>query len=149
MGGEALKFVTKSETFEIVDYTFLKQTMRTKSCVQSRIFTAGGHKWAIEFYPRGTSSDHADYVSILVRQMHPRNDVRAMWTHRLQDRTTSSTKWSTDTPTSCTEPKTFRPNSRARGESEFIKRSNLEAPNSKYLINDKLVIKTTLWIVQE
>lgn len=146
--GESLRkypvFVTKSQVFEITDYSFVKN-MSTMSCIQSDTFIVGGYEWAIEFYPQGDMCANSESVAVMVRLMNPTKDVKAVWNHRLRDWNTSG--WSTGTPTSF-EVKTFSPSGTiVHGQSDFISRSKLEA--SSYLNHDMLMIKTTLWVVKD
>ncbi|XP_078150182.1 BTB/POZ and MATH domain-containing protein 3-like [Carex rostrata] len=137
-------FVTKSQVFEITDYSFLKN-MRRSSCIQSDTFIVGGYEWAIEFYPKGDNMlANSESVAVRVRLINPTQDVEAVWTHCLRDWNTS--EWSTGTPTSF-DIKTFSSSGSIHYGHNLISRSNLEA--SKYLKHDKLMIKTTLWVVKK
>lgn len=141
----ATVFLTGSKTLEITDYSIVRDGIGTGLCVQSDPFTVGGYQWAIEFYPRGFNPAYSDFVSIMVRLINPRNDVKAIYTHRLQDWSTST--WSTNTPATSVV-NTFSPSGyTAWGYFDFIRRSNFE--NSNYLRRDTLVIKTTVWVLRD
>lgn len=136
-------FVTGSNTLEITDYSIVRRGIVSGNYIQSDIFTVGSYQWTIEFYPQGTNSSYSDFISIMVRLMNPRNAVRAIFTHRLRDWSTSA--WSTNTPAT-SDVNTFSPSGYTSwGYYSFMRRSVLEASN--YLRNDTLVIKTTLWVV--
>ncbi|KAJ3708689.1 hypothetical protein LUZ61_012394 [Rhynchospora tenuis] len=138
-------FLTGSKTFEITDYSVVKKGVSTGNCIQSDPFTVGGYQWAIEFYPLGYNQSNSEFVSVVVRLLTPKNVVKAMLTHHFQDWNTNG--WSTDTPID-SSLLTFSANGYTGwGHFDFMRRSSLEVSN--YLRNDKLVIKTNIWVLKD
>ncbi|KAJ4810022.1 BTB/POZ and MATH domain-containing protein 2 [Rhynchospora pubera] len=138
-------FLTGSKTFEITDYSVVKNGVSTGNCIQSDPFTVGGYQWAIEFYPQGFNPSYSDFVSVIVRLLNPKNVVKAIQTHHFRD--WNSTGWSTSTPVD-SNLRTFSANGYTGwGYFDFMARSNFEVSN--YLRNDTLVIKTNIWVVKD
>lgn len=141
----ATGFLTGSQTLEITDYSIVTNGISSGNFIQSDTFNVGGYQWVIEFYPKGWNSSYSDFVSIMVRLINTGNVVKAIFTHRLLDWSTS--KWSTDTPAT-SDVFTFSTSGYSEwGYFKFISRSNLE--KSKYLTSDTLMIKTSLWVTKD
>ncbi|KAJ3707484.1 hypothetical protein LUZ61_011189 [Rhynchospora tenuis] len=135
-------FLTGSKTFEITDYSVVKKGISTGSFIRSDRFTVGGHQWAIKFYPQGHNMSYSNYVSIYVQLKNATSVAKAMYTHRLLDMKTL--RWANNSQLR-SDVRTFTPNHQW-GYYDFMTHSELEA--SDYLLNDKLVIKTTLWVFE-
>ncbi|KAJ4733630.1 BTB/POZ and MATH domain-containing protein 2 [Rhynchospora pubera] len=134
-----------SKTFEITEYSLVKQGISTGNCMESDPFTVGGYQWVTEFYPQGTKRSNSGFVSVFLKLINAENAVEALSTHHFQDWNTGA--WLTDTPVD-EDFDIYSPSGIAEwGYFKFMNRSELEASN--YLKNDMLVIRTTVLVLKD
>ena len=77
--------VNASHLFNISGYS-LSKGMGIRNYMASDTFTAGGHSWAIYFYPNGKNVlDNATYVSLFIVLESEGPDVKALFELKLLD----------------------------------------------------------------
>ncbi|KAM0924549.1 hypothetical protein ACQ4PT_004543 [Festuca glaucescens] len=106
------------------------------SHILSRVFTVGGHDWAILFYPDGYSKECQDHISVYLELLSKGTKVRASCDLRLVDQCTrlsSSVHKTGPRIFSSEDTSAFAPST-----GKFKRRSEIE--NSTYLRDDRLTI---------
>ncbi|KAI3941969.1 hypothetical protein MKW92_028786 [Papaver armeniacum] len=131
--------VKGSHDFKIKGFSLAKGMGVGKSMISSK-FTVGGHDWVLVFYPDGHTEE--EYVSLFLRLVSPRKEVRASYEFKLLDQTGNGNHSLGTVPES---PKTFT-KVKSWGCLKYMKRSELET--SSYLKDDRLTIHCTVEVVQ-
>ncbi|KAI3941968.1 hypothetical protein MKW92_028785 [Papaver armeniacum] len=78
--------VKGSHEFKIKGYSLAKGIGVGES-MTSREFTVGGYDWVVEFYPEGVSESCEEYISLFLRLVSPKKQVRALCELKLLDQT--------------------------------------------------------------
>jgi speckle-type POZ protein len=131
-----------SYLLKIDGYSRTKLLVENGKYVRSTRFSAGGHDWALEFYPNGYKS--ADFISVyLFLDSTDSKDVKAKFTFSLLD------KDEEPVPSfSQTHPgHTFPGKGSDWGYFDFIKKTDLE--ESVHLINDCFTIQCDVTVMKE
>jgi speckle-type POZ protein len=144
----AKKFHTGSKTFEISGYSFTKR-IGDGNFIQSDSFNVAGYDWAVEFYPFGFNENGIDHVAAGLKLLSEDEEAKAVHAFYLMDFFTN--KWVPMMTADCSPLLTYStlPSSNGTamwGRDSFIKRDKLEAPHSKFLKDDTLVIKCIIWV---
>lgn len=125
---------------KIDGYSHTKGT-KTGSFIKSHPFTVGGHRWFIQYYPNGNTSESADYVSLFVYLDEVVNKpLNAQHQFCLIDDLVE------ETPLLSSVSCSFE-SYRGWGSAKFILRKDLE--KSKYLKNDSFMVRCDLVITKE
>ncbi|KAI3951949.1 hypothetical protein MKW92_025048 [Papaver armeniacum] len=133
--------VKGSHEFKIKGYSLAKGIGVGES-MTSREFTVGGYDWVVEFYPEGVSESCEEYISLFLRLVSPKKQVRALCELKLLDQTGNGIH---SIRARSISPKTYNTDE-SWGWKEYMKRSELET--SSYLKNDCLSIHCTVEVVQ-
>ncbi|KAL5197454.1 hypothetical protein ABZP36_000966 [Zizania latifolia] len=142
------KTVNGSHHFKIAGYSLAKGIGAGKY-IASESFTAGGHEWAIYFYPDGKNPEHgAEYVSMFVALASEGTDVRALFELTLVDQSGKGRhKVHSHFGRSLESgPYTLKHQGSMWGYKRFFKRSALEA--SYFLKDDCILVDCTVGVVQ-
>ncbi|KAM3195118.1 hypothetical protein ACQJBY_071278 [Aegilops geniculata] len=134
-----------SYTLKIAGYSRTKELLETGKYARSTPFTAGGHVWAVSYYPNGYK-DAADFASIflvLVDSMGAK-DVKAKCTFSVLDQAGVPVPSFTRTYTSV---QTFTGKDSSWGFLDFINKANLEG--SPHLIDDCFAIRCHVTVLKE
>jgi speckle-type POZ protein len=112
--------------------------------IQSKIFTVGGHDWAIRFYPDGFRQENQDSISVYLQLMSKRATVRASYDLRLVDQCTGL-------PLSVHKegPRIFNSDDHtafAPQDLKFKRRSEIE--NTAYIRDDRLTIECVVAVME-
>ncbi|KAK9992907.1 hypothetical protein SO802_022610 [Lithocarpus litseifolius] len=136
--------VNASHLFNISGYPLLKG-IGIGNCVTSDTFTAGGHSWAIYFYPDGKKVQYdAPYVSLFIVLASEGTDVRAVFELKLLDQSGKGRhKVHTQFESG---PYTIRNRGSMWGCERFFKRTDLES--SDYLKDDCLKVHCSVGVVR-
>ncbi|KAI3936270.1 hypothetical protein MKW92_029598 [Papaver armeniacum] len=112
----------------------LAKGMGVSKYMTSGVFTVGGHEWVIHLYPDGSNQDRKEYISVYVKLVSIRKEVRALYEFKLLDQSGKQNH-----VVDCSEyPIT--------GSHQYMKRSDLET--SSYLKDDCFSIYCTVGVVQ-
>uniref|UniRef100_A0A0A9FVT4 BTB domain-containing protein n=1 Tax=Arundo donax TaxID=35708 RepID=A0A0A9FVT4_ARUDO len=133
-----------THVFDVFGYS-LHRGVGVGRCINSGIFSVGGHDWAIRFYPDGFNGSSKDYISVFLELMSKGALVRASCDIRLVNQTTglSSSVYQI-------APRVFCPSDSSRlapQDGDFKRRSELEA--SAYLRDDHLRIECMVTVMKE
>ncbi|VAI38436.1 unnamed protein product [Triticum turgidum subsp. durum] len=115
------------------------------SFIRSRIFTVGGHDWAIRLYPDGYGKACPDYISVYLELMSNSTKVRASCDLRLVDQCTGSSS-----SVHKTGPRIFSSSDTTKfapPHTSFKKRSEIEG--SAYLRDDRLTIECIVTVIKK
>ncbi|XP_004980768.1 BTB/POZ and MATH domain-containing protein 1 [Setaria italica] len=66
--------VTGSHVLKIKRYSKTKEVLGVGESIKSSVFTVGGHRWYIEFYPHGYNEEEDDCISFVLFLDHPDDD---------------------------------------------------------------------------
>ncbi|KAJ1257087.1 hypothetical protein BS78_K222500 [Paspalum vaginatum] len=113
----------------------------TGECIKSHPFTLGGHRWLIQYYPNGQTSDCADYISIFLFL-----DEGVSKALKVQLRFYFIDDMEEQAPSLTSEPITFGSYGNW-GWARFIGREDLE--RSKHLKDDSFVVRCDIAITNE
>eukprot|EP00850_Spirogloea_muscicola_P000185 SM000001S04587 [mRNA] locus=s1:1121153:1122554:+ [translate_table: standard] len=145
--GSVTRTVNGSHSFTITDYSLAKG-MGAGKHVASDTFSAGGHKWAVYFYPDGKNDlDSSQYVSLFIALASEGTDVRALFKltmldmsgkgkHKVHSRFRRSPE---------SGPYPIKHRGSMWGYKRFFRRAALEA--SDYLKDDTLIVTCTVGVV--
>ncbi|KAI3943707.1 hypothetical protein MKW98_004212 [Papaver atlanticum] len=114
--------------YKIKGYSLAKG-MGVGKYMTSGIFTVGGHEWVIHLYPDGCNQDRKEYISVYIKLVSLREEVRALYEFKLLDQS-GKQKHIVE---SSEYPITFSTGS-SWGSHQYMKRSDLET--SSYLKDD-------------
>ncbi|KAM3296249.1 hypothetical protein ACQJBY_038538 [Aegilops geniculata] len=128
---------TGEHLFKVVGHS---RVTRSNTILTSETFRAGGHDWAIVYYPNGRASRVDErFTSVYLKLMSPdEGEVRASYSFCLQDPESPSTNRFMFSKTSCK----FLFGGKGLGASSFVSKADLAA--SGCLKDDCLVIKCTV-----
>ncbi|KAM3683745.1 hypothetical protein ACB094_12G170200 [Castanea mollissima] len=133
-----------SHRFNISGYS-LSKGMGIGNYLASDTFTAGGHSWAIYFYPDGENvQDNARYVSLFIGLASEGTDVRALFELKLLDQ--SGKERHEGRAQFDRGPYTFSKRGSMWGYRRFFKKFDLET--SDYLKDDCLKVHCSVGVVR-
>ncbi|EES11743.1 hypothetical protein BDA96_06G006500 [Sorghum bicolor] len=117
----------------------------TGELIKSHPFTVGGHRWCIQYYPNGDSSECADYISLYLCLDESVTDaaVKAQFKFHFIDDVEEEDQTQALTTVSV---RSFESN-QSWGHRRFIKREDLE--KSKHLKDDSFVVRCDIAIANE
>ncbi|CAD6212665.1 unnamed protein product [Miscanthus lutarioriparius] len=104
-------------------YSRIKDELPTGKSIQSRPFIVGGRRWCINYYPNGTRSEDADFISVFLSlDESAGGPVKARAKFELLDRAGNPLQLESHT----TDLRVFSPGGSGYGFNDFIKREFLE-----------------------
>ncbi|CAA7392716.1 unnamed protein product [Spirodela intermedia] len=114
--------------------------------LSSEVFSVGGLRWAIHFYPDGLGpEDNGGYVSLFVTLVTGEPDCRALFDLAMTDQR-GKVRYKRDTISSRFEPVNLKGNGWSWGSIRFIKKAALERSN--FLQNDSLFFECAISVVK-
>ncbi|CAL4933561.1 unnamed protein product [Urochloa decumbens] len=117
----------------------------TGKCLVSRPFIVGGHRWCIRYYPNGSSSQDADYISLFVAlDESVAKAVKAQMQFRFIDDVDVEED---ELPSLTSEEVNTFEGSTGFGSQDFIKRQELET--SKHLKDDSFAVRCDIVVINE
>ena len=132
---------------QIDGYSTIFDTLADFSCIDSLPFDAGGYRWHINFYPKGSSPETADFIALFLLLADPVDDeaVTANITFSLlnpdlQDSVSLYRRTGI-------APVAFSKVNRECGYRKFIKRECFER-SSKFLKDDRFAIRVDVHIMK-
>ncbi|KAJ4767978.1 BTB/POZ/MATH-domain protein [Rhynchospora pubera] len=133
---------TGSHQFKILGYSLTKG-IGIRKWIYSDVFTIGGYKWAIKFYPDGDSTENKEFISFYVQLKSAATDVKAKYgfTVLQQNGVPSNIRHTSVTVFKSTSGTCFQ----SWGYPRFIKRSEFEA--SECLKDDAFTVECTITVV--
>jgi speckle-type POZ protein len=114
----------------------------TGEFINSRPFTVGGHRWCIQYYPNGQTSEYADYISIFLFL-----DESVSKAIKVQSKFCFIDDMEEQTPSLTSKQVNSFESYRGWGTATFIKREDLE--KSKHLKDDSFVVRCDMVIINE
>uniref|UniRef100_A0A0E0EY43 BTB domain-containing protein n=1 Tax=Oryza meridionalis TaxID=40149 RepID=A0A0E0EY43_9ORYZ len=136
---------TGDHLLKIGCYSRIKATTPTGSFLSSAMFTVGGHRWRIDYYPNGESADSADYISLfLLLDEKATKNVKVQAQFKFQISSTDQVKKAPSLAS--TEVNTYGEGS-SWGRAKFIKREDFEKSND--LRDDSFVIRCDVAVIGE
>jgi speckle-type POZ protein len=136
---------TGDHLLKIGCYSRTKATTPTGSFLSSAMFTVGGHRWRIDYYPNGESADSADYISLfLLLDEKATKNVKVQAQFKFQISSTDQVKKAPSLAS--TEVNTYGEGS-SWGRAKFIKREDFEKSND--LRDDSFVIRCDVAVIGE
>ncbi|KAL6843287.1 hypothetical protein ACP4OV_027000 [Aristida adscensionis] len=147
--------VRRRHVFEITGYRgTLSRVTRAGQYLQSAAFEAGGHDWAVRYFPRGDATGHGKlqaappaHASAYVVLLTPGAEARASCELSLAGR-----RFWARPRVARTEPTVFRHGDGERdvvpgaGTALLVERSDLETPHSAYVRDDTLRIECVVTV---
>ncbi|CAL5007447.1 unnamed protein product [Urochloa decumbens] len=148
----ATEAIRRKHVFEVCGYGSLLSRVGAGSFVRSAAFEVGGHDWAVRYFPAGdgkgsVAAAPGGCASAFAVLLTPGADVRASC-----DLTLVSRRRGTPDVVSRTAPARFvhggggLAGAPALGSSTFVKRSQLEAPESAYVCGDSIRIECVVTV---
>ncbi|CAM0947069.1 unnamed protein product [Alopecurus aequalis] len=129
---------TGKHLFKVVGHS---QVKGSNTCLTSGTFRAGGHDWAIDYYPNGNTDIVDDlFTSVFLKLINANNDddgVEASFSFCLLDHAPSAKYEYTDK---------FLPGAKGKGAIKFASKDDLAT--SGCLKDDRLVIKCTVGVAK-
>ncbi|CAL4941948.1 unnamed protein product [Urochloa decumbens] len=111
----------------------------TGECLKSILFTVGGKRWYISYFPNGKTSEAKEYISVFL-YLEEEDETMAQFQFRFADEVAV-------TPISLGELCSFGVNVKGWGHVKFIKREDLE--KSKHLKDDSFTVRCDIAVVSE
>lgn len=148
----APEWASGSHRFKIAAYSLTKG-VGVGQYFESAAFAAGGHDWAVRYYPDGETDDTADYVSFFVRLASQPAGVTAKFNLALaaaQAHDTDGSGGPAPPPITISareRPCLFTTAARTWGYKHFVIRTDLEA--SQYLKDDCLAVDCTVTVLKK
>ncbi|CAA6656790.1 unnamed protein product [Spirodela intermedia] len=137
--------VEGSHRYVLVGYSQTKG-MGVGKFLSSEVFSVGGLRWAIHFYPDGLGpEDNGGYVSLFVTLVTGEPDCRALFDLAMTDQR-GKVRYKRDTISSRFEPVNLKGNGWSWGSIRFIKKAALERSN--FLQNDSLFFECAISVVK-
>ncbi|CAA0836113.1 BTB/POZ and MATH domain-containing protein 4 [Striga hermonthica] len=148
MEEEVGKLHKSHHMWELRDYSRHKAQLGAGQAVQSREFMAGGHRWAIVFYPNGRDSETRSqgYASIFL-SLRSESDSGVQFLHGMYALAADGgVDWGINLFKLRLGIGCLRRGQQS-GSTQFIKRSVLESPDNGYLKDDCLKLLCTIGIL--
>ncbi|TKV93747.1 hypothetical protein SEVIR_9G246200v4 [Setaria viridis] len=137
--------VTGHHLLHIDGYSCTKDKLPTGRSIQSRPFSAAGHRWCIHYFPNGQSSKDADFISVFLHlDESPGGPVMARARFDLLDRAGKPVPLNNST---WLKEFSFSPDGTGYGFPDLVRREFLE--KSEHLFNDCFTISCGIIISDE
>ncbi|XP_020191715.2 BTB/POZ and MATH domain-containing protein 3-like [Aegilops tauschii subsp. strangulata] len=135
--------VVGSHILRIDGYSYTKEL---GTSITSEMFTVGGHRWCLRYYPDGNGKNYSDWISVFLRLDHTNvNEVKAKFRISLLDQDGNPVPSYSRQSGTCTFSLKQGANNAEWGCFDFIKRSNLEG--SVYLNDDVFSVRCDVTVV--
>ncbi|KAF7063701.1 hypothetical protein CFC21_070200 [Triticum aestivum] len=134
----------RSYVLKVDGYSRAKALLKSGQCVNSDLFSVGGHDWAVGYYPNGDDDDCTDFISLFLSfESAVAEDVKAKFTFSVLDENGEPVpSYSHTFPLD-----TFLSKGDNLGCRNFIKKADLEA--SAHIRDDSLTIKCDLTVIHD
>lgn len=126
---------------KIDGYSHTKGTP-TGQAIKSGQFTVGGHRWCINYYPNGDTTDAADHVSLYLAL-----DEKVVKTVKFQAQIRFASLVTRKRPFTSADPVKSLTTGNMWGYRKFAKREELE--RSEYLNNDAFTVRCDVVVIKE
>ncbi|KAJ3703541.1 hypothetical protein LUZ61_007246 [Rhynchospora tenuis] len=135
------KSETGSYLIKVVGYNSLTKGIGIGEFICSDVFTVGGYRWQIKFYPAGETIENEKFIGLFLELQSAATDVKAKYAFTILRQNNVFSHISRTAPV-----RNFNDTDNISwGYSKFVERSKFE--DSKSLKNDAFTIKCTITLV--